>query len=170
MGGDLASAGDALFSIPGAVLFGIGSAILPIFLNAELYVGLAAAKVDSKIELLWVIVALTLGTVVGKALVFHLIRAGSERFRKDPADRRPPRTRATARLRRVGDAMLELLDRPVLGGLVVFISSLLAVPPLAVVTVVAPLSRQKLSVFLSMVFLGRTIQFLALGFVIDGVF
>ncbi len=160
MGGDLALLGAA-------AAFGIGSAILPMFLNAEVYVGAMGALVDSKVTLLWVIVALTVGTVIGKAIVFVLIRAGSERFRRDPADRRPPRTRFTAWLRRVGDQLLGLLDRPVWGGVTVFISSLLAVPPLAIVTVIAPLSKQKLWVFLLMIFLGRTLQFLALAFLVE---
>jgi membrane protein YqaA with SNARE-associated domain len=56
----------------------------------------------------------------------------------------------------------------VLGAATVLLSSLLAVPPLAVVTILAPLSRQRLWVFLTMVFLGRTAQFLALAFLVHG--
>lgn len=158
--GDLAILGAAF-------AFGVGSAILPVFLNAEAYVVAVAALVDAD-RLVAVILSLGVGTVLGKALVFVLIRRGSQRFRRDVV-RRPPRTRLTAWLRRVGDRLLSSLDRPVLGATTVLVSSLLAVPPLAVVTIMAPLSRQPLWVFLAMVFIGRTAQFLALAFVVHRV-
>ncbi|KQO38676.1 MULTISPECIES: VTT domain-containing protein [unclassified Aeromicrobium] len=151
-----------------AFAFGVGSAILPMFLNAEIYVLSLGALVDSRFDLALVILTLGVGTVVGKAIVFQLVRTGSARYRKQ-AERRPPRNRVTAWLRRTGDLLLTWLDRPVAGAATVFLSALAAVPPLAVVTLLAPLSRQRLWVFLAMVFLGRTIQFLAIAFVIHGV-
>lgn len=149
-----------------AFLFGVGSAILPVFLNAEVYVVAMGATMQGWM-LFWGVMALSVGTVAGKALVFVLIRGGSQRFRRE-ARRSAPRFRVTAWLRRVGDLLLTWLDRPVLGAATVFLSSLTAVPPLAVVTILAPLSRQRLWVFLSMVFLGRTAQFLALAFLVQG--
>jgi membrane protein YqaA with SNARE-associated domain len=149
-----------------AFAFGIGSAILPMFLNAEVYVVAMGATIDSW-TLFWGVLALGIGTVVGKAIVFQLVRSGSERYRRQGV-RRPPRNRVTAWLRRTGDLLLTWLDRPVAGAATVFLSSLTAVPPLAVVTILAPLSRQRLWVFLLMVFLGRTLQFLALAFLIQG--
>ncbi len=149
-----------------AFAFGVGSAILPMFLNAEVYVVAMGATMD-RWMLFWGVLALGVGTVVGKAIVFQLVRSGSERYRRQK-DRRPPRNRVTAWLRRTGDLLLTWLDRPVAGALTVFLSSLTAVPPLAVVTILAPLSRQRLWVFLLMVFLGRTIQFMALAFLIQG--
>lgn len=149
-----------------ALAFGIGSAVFPL-LNAEAYVVGLGALVQTSWILLLAVVALTVGTVLGKAIVFVLVRRGSERFRVDPEERRPPRTAFTAWLRRTGDLMLALLDRPVAGALVVFASSLLSVPPLAVVTFVAALSRQRLAVFLMMVLVGRGLQYLALAFVIQ---
>lgn len=151
-----------------AFAFGVGSAILPMFLNAEIYVLGLGALVDSRTGLALVILSLSVGTVVGKAIVFELVRRGSSRYRRD-IERKPPRNRFTAWLRRTGDVLLGWLGRPWAGALTVFLSSLTAVPPLAVVTILAPLARQRLWVFLLMVFLGRTIQFLALAFVIQHV-
>ena len=149
-----------------AFAFGVGAAILPVFLNAEVYVVAMGATMQDWM-LFWGVMALSVGTVAGKALVFVLIRGGSQRFRRE-ARRSEPRYRFTAWLRRVGDLLLTWLDRPVLGAATVLLSSLLAVPPLAVVTILAPLSRQRLWVFLAMVFLGRTAQFLALAFLVHG--
>lgn len=150
-----------------AFAFGVGSAILPMFLNAEIYVLGLGTLVDGPLDLALVILSLSVGTVVGKAIVFLLVRQGSQRYRRQKV-RRPPRNRVSAWLRRTGDLLLTWLDRPVAGAATVFLSSLTAVPPLAVVTLLAPLSRQRLWVFLLMVFLGRTIQFLALAFVVKG--
>lgn len=151
-----------------SLAFGIGSAILPIVLNAEAYVVLQAALLDRRM-LLASILALSIGTSIGKAVVFELVRRGSERAKKT-SERREPRTRAGQWIRRIGDQMLGWLDRPVIGPLTVFASALLSVPPLAVVTVVAAMSRQSHWVFQVMVFLGRVIQFLAIGFILHQVF
>lgn len=156
MGGDLAIVGAAF-------AFGVGSAILPI-LNAEAYVVGLGALVHGDM-LVVAILALTLGTSVGKAIVFELVRKGSERFRSD-GDRKPPRTRFGRWWRRFSDVLLGWLERPYLGAATVFVSSLLSVPPLAVVTVLAALSKQPHWLFQLMVFLGRSIQFLAIAFVI----
>lgn len=60
-----------------------------------------------------------------------------------------------------------LLSHPYLGSATVLVSSLTSVPPLAVVTVLAAASRQPLWLFLLMVAIGRTVQFLALAFVVN---
>ncbi len=151
-----------------AFAFGVASAILPIFLNAEAYVVVMGTQMSPQ-TLFIGIMALTVGTVVGKAMVFVAIRRGSQRFR-GRAERREPRTRFGAWVRRVGDLMLTWLDDPWRGGVTVFVSALLSVPPLMVVTILAPLSRQRLGTFLVMIFLGRAIQFLVIGFVIHRVF
>ncbi|WP_374999812.1 hypothetical protein [Aeromicrobium sp. CTD01-1L150] len=159
--GDLAIHGAAF-------AFGFVSAIFPLF-NAEAYVVGLGTLVRSDARLVVAIMALTVGTVVGKALVFELVRGGSKRFGKDPEDRHVPRTRFGAMVRRTGDTMLTLMDRPVTGAATVFVSSLLAVPPLAIVSIVAALSRQRLWVFLTMVLIGRSIQYLSIAFVIHHV-
>ncbi|MGA9102711.1 hypothetical protein [Aeromicrobium sp.] len=160
MGGDLALIGAAF-------AFGVGSALLPVLLNAELYViGMGAFVPKSLLAL--AILSLGVGTVIGKAIVFELVRRGSSKVRKT-VDRKPPRNSFTAFMRRVGDRLLKLIDRPYLGAATVLASSLTGVPPLAVVTILAGASRQPRSLFLLMVFIGRTSQFLALAFIVHGV-
>lgn len=151
-----------------ALAFGFVSAVFPLF-NAEAYVVGLGGLVSGTWRLVIAIMALTIGTVLGKAVVFVLVRRGSERFRGDSEERRPPRTRLGGWLRRMGDSMLTVMDRPIPGAATVLASSLLAVPPLAVVSIVAALSHQRLATFLSMVLLGRTVQYLAIAFVIHHV-
>lgn len=160
MGGDLALLGASF-------AFGVGSAILPVILNAEVYVVGMGATVPRDLLVL-AIFALTIGTSVGKAIVFELVRRGSRRVSRD-VERKEPRTRFGRWIRQGGDQLLGLLDRPYLGAATVFASSLFSVPPLAVVTVLAALSKQPHWLFQLMVFLGRTIQFLAIAFVIHKV-
>ncbi len=158
--GDLALLGAAF-------VFGIGSGLLPVVLNAELYVvGMGAFVPDSMLFI--TILSLGVGTVVGKAIVFELVRRGSSKVRQT-VDRKPPRNSFTATMRTVGDKLLKLIDRPYLGAATVLASSLFGVPPLAVVTILAGASRQPRSLFLLMVFVGRTAQFLAIAYLVHGV-
>ena len=158
--GDLALIGAAF-------AFGVGSALLPVLLNAELYVvGMGAFVPDGL--LFFTILSLGIGTVIGKAIVFDLVRRGSSRVRRT-VERKPPRNAFTAWMRTVGDRLLKLIDRPYLGAATVLASSMTGVPPLAVVTILAGASRQPMWLFLLMVFVGRTSQFLALAFFVHGV-
>jgi membrane protein YqaA with SNARE-associated domain len=158
--GDLALLGAAF-------AFGIGSGLLPVVLNAELYVvGMGAFVPDSMLFV--TILSLGVGTVVGKAIVFELVRRGSSKVRQT-VERKPPRNAFTATMRNVGDHLLKLIDRPYLGAATVLASSLFGVPPLAVVTLLAGASRQPRSLFLLMVFVGRTAQFLAIAYLVHGV-
>ena len=75
----------------------------------------------------------------------------------------------TKALRHGGDGMLKLLSHRYLGSATVLVSSATGVPPLAVVTVLAAASRLPLWLFLLMVAIGRTSQFLALGFLVHSV-
>lgn len=147
-----------------AFAFGIGSALLPIFLNAEAYVVAMGALVSTKLLLVLGILALVVGTVLGKAFVFELARKGSSRLRS--VDRKPSRNRFFAKVRQLSDWLLTLLDRRFAGAATVMSSSLLGIPPLAVVTVMAGASRQPRWIFLLMVFLGRMAQFVAIAFVV----
>jgi len=150
----------ALFAA--AFAFGIGSALLPVVLNAEAYVVAMGALVPHP-ELVFMILTLGAGTVIGKALVFELVRRGSSKVKRS-VDRREPTNRLTITLRRWGDRMIALQSHPYLGSATVLISSLTGVPPLAVVTIIAGASRQPLWLFLVMVAVGRTSQLLAIGF------
>ena len=73
--GDLALLGAAF-------AFGVGSALLPVLLNAELYVvGMGAFVPESLLAI--AILSLGVGTVVGKAIVFELVRRGSSQGAPD---------------------------------------------------------------------------------------
>ena len=157
-----------------AFAFGVGSGVLPVILNAEVYVIGMGALVPHP-ELLVAILSLGAGTVVGKAVVFELVRRGSTRF---TTARRPDRSPSQNRLiralrpqfmRRWGDRLLALLSHRYLGSATVLVSSATGIPPLAVVTVLAAASRQPLWLFLVMVGIGRTSQFMALAFVVHSV-
>lgn len=155
------------FALVGAAFaFGIGSALLPVLLNAELYVGGNAALVSESIIIV-VVLSLSVGTVIGKAIVFELARKGRKAVAR--GERRPTSNRWILTLRSVSDWLLGLLDRPYAGGLAVLASSLFGVPPLAIVTIAAGVSHQSRYVFLTMVFLGRTAQFLVIAFVVGKV-
>lgn len=157
----------ALFAA--AFAFGIGSGILPVILNAEVYVVSMGALVPQP-TLLFVLLCLGLGTVVGKAIVFETVRRGSTRLKvKRPSERPEPKNRLTKALRRGGDRTLTLLSHRYLGSATVLLSSATGVPPLAVVTVLAAASRQPLWLFLIMVGIGRTSQFMALAFLVHHV-
>lgn len=159
--------GDLILQLLVAFAVGIGSALLPIFINAELFVAGLGATVDSRINLVLVIVSLVAATTIGKAFVFQLARQGSRKIRS--VERKPPRNAFIAGIRRLSDWLLSLLDRQYVGALTAFVSSLTGVPPLAIVTIVAGASRQPQWLFLTMVFIGRMIQFLAIAFVLHQV-
>ncbi len=147
-----------------AFAFGIGSALLPVFLNAEAYVVAMGALVSTRVSLFFGILALVIGTVLGKAFVFELARKGTSKIRS--IDRGPSRNQFFAKVRQFSDWLLSLLDRPYAGALTALVSSLFGIPPLAVVTVMAGASKQPRWIFLLMVFIGRMTQFLAIAFVI----
>lgn len=152
-----------------AFAFGVGSGVLPMVLNAEVYVVGMGAFVPHP-ELLVVILSLGAGTVIGKAIVFELVRRGSTKLKAGQSvDRPPAHNRITKALRRGGDRMLKLLSHRYLGSATVLVSASTGVPPLAVVTVLAAASRQPLWLFLLMVGIGRTSQFMALAFLVHSV-
>lgn len=147
-----------------AFAFGVASSILPVFLNAEAYVIVLGTLTESPVFLFWLIMSLSVGTVLGKVVVFDLARKGRRRLSK--GEPKPPRNKFTARVRVFSDWMLELLNRPYLGATTVFVSSAFLVPPLAIVAILAGASRQPMWLFSLMVFLGRTLQYLAIAFVL----
>ncbi|MFC5678073.1 VTT domain-containing protein [Aeromicrobium endophyticum] len=174
---------DELGLIGAAIAVGLGAAVLPVFVNAEVYVVAIGATVNSRPFLALLIVIHVIATTIGKAFVFQLARKGTNKIRM--VEPRPPRSAFTAWLRRVGrrlgrtrvmkrirrlnDWLLTLLDRPYSGGLTAFLSSLTGIPPLAIVTILAGASKQPQWLFLTMVFTGRLIQFLAIAFLLHQV-
>lgn len=175
--------GDELALIGVAIAVGLGAAVLPMFVNAEVYVVAIGATINSRPFLAFLIVVHVIATTIGKAFVFQLARRGTNKIRM--VDPRPPRnafsaamrrtghrlaaTRFFQRIRKVNDWLLTLLDRRYSGGLTAFMSSLLGVPPLALVTILAGASRQPQWLFLTCVFTGRLIQFLAIAFLLHQV-
>ncbi len=151
-----------------AFAFGVGSSLLPIFLNAEAYVIVLGTLTESPVYLFWLIMSLSIGTVLGKMVVFDLARKGRRRLGR--RENKPPRNQFVVRLRQFSDWMLGLLDRRYVGGATVFASSALMVPPLAIVTILAGASRQPLWLFSTMVFVGRTLQYLAIAFLLHSTF
>jgi membrane protein YqaA with SNARE-associated domain len=175
--------GDELALIGAAIAVGLGAALLPVFVNAEVYVVTMGATVNSRPFLALLILIHVVATTIGKAFVFQLARSGTNKIRM--VSPKPPRNRIAATSRRVvhrlarttffqavkkiNDWLLTLLDRPYSGGLTAFMSSLIGVPPLAIVTILAGASKQPLWLFLTMVFSGRLIQFLAIAFLLHQV-
>lgn len=175
--------GDELALIGVAIAVGLGAAVLPVFVNAEVYVVAIGATVNSRPFLALLILIHVIATTIGKAFVFQLARKGTNKIRM--VEPRPPRnafsawtrrmghrfaqTRFARWVKRVNDWLLTLLDRPYSGGLTVLMSSLFGVPPLAIVTILAGASKQPQWVFLTMVFTGRLIQFLAIAFLLHQV-
>lgn len=175
--------GNELALIGAAIAVGLGAALLPVFVNAEVYVVATGATVNSRPFLALLILIHVIATTVGKAFVFQLARRGTNRIRmvtpKEPRNRftaasrrvgrRLARTRFAQWIKKVNDWLLTLLDRPYSGGLTAFMSSLIGVPPLAIVTILAGASKQPQWLFLTMVFTGRLIQFLAIAFLLHQV-
>lgn len=175
--------GDELALIGAAIAVGIGAALLPVFVNAEVYVVTMGATVNSRPFLALLIVIHVIATTAGKAFVFQLARRGTNKIRM--VSPKPPRNRFSAMTRRIGarfartwfaqwikkvsDWLLSLLDRPYSGGLTAFMSSLIGIPPLAIVTILAGASKQPQWLFLTTVFTGRLLQFLAIAFLLHEV-
>jgi membrane protein YqaA with SNARE-associated domain len=174
---------DELGLIGVAIAVGLGAALLPVFVNAEVYVVTMGATVNSRPFLALLILIHVVATTIGKAFVFQLARRGTNKIRM--IEPRPPRNAVTAWtrsvghrvgqtrffrwLKRVNDWLLKLLDRTYSGGLTAFMSSLIGIPPLAIVTILAGASKQPQWLFLTAVFTGRLIQFLAIAFLLHQV-
>ncbi len=154
----------------GSLLFGVGSAFVPV-MNAETYLTATAATVDAGTAVA-VAVAVGIGQTAGKSVVFLAARRG--RTLRMPWQRRPPPApvpdgadAAPASggrfgwLREAGRRGLALMDRPLPGTGIVLVSSSVGVPPLALTSIAAGLSRMRLLIFAVTVLAGRTVWFLA---------
>lgn len=143
-------------------LLGVGSALIPV-INAE-----AGAAGAAALDHTWVsaVVLIGLGQGVGKTVLFVGVRRGGhwvERFRRERPSRPRP-TKVGATLARWSTQLIAQLDRPIVGGLVVFVSAISGVPPLLLVAVTAALSRVPLWVFTVNVVCGRIIRFFAIAY------
>ena len=86
--------GEELALIGAAIAVGIGAALLPVFVNAEVYVVTMGATVNSKPFLALLILIHVAATTVGKAFVFQLARKGTNKIRM--VNPKPPRNRVAA--------------------------------------------------------------------------
>lgn len=151
--------------LAGAVVFGLLSAYFPP-LNAEIY-AVAAPVIFPD---LWVlhVSAMTGGLVLGKVTHFIAAEKGAEAFmkrREEKEARAAARTRRPPgafreRLARWSKSMIDVLDRPRLGPLVMLASSGVGFPPLAVVTVAAGIKGISLNLFLVVTLIGCLARFL----------
>ncbi|HBO54087.1 MAG: hypothetical protein C0493_02990 [Kytococcus sp.] len=156
----------------GAALFGLLSAFFPP-LNAEIY-ALAAPVIFPDSWLLHVTV-MTIGLVAGKMTHFVAAAKGAEAYtrrreekeaREAQVERTPPGP-VRARLTRWSRAMIDVLDRPRLGPLVLLASSGIGFPPLAVVTVAAGIKRLNIVLFLVVTTAGCLLRFLATSWLVS---
>ncbi len=108
------------------------------------------------------VVALSIGTVVGKVVLFQAARAGRDLTRRRPP--REPRTGRVARaVRRVGAVLIGWLDDPLRAVVTVFASAFVGVPPLLAVAVLAGASRMRVVVFAASVLVGRAGRFVLIA-------
>jgi membrane protein YqaA with SNARE-associated domain len=137
----------------GLLLVSIASALVPL-INIELYlVGLSTV---SSTEGIWLFALLAgLGQMLGKIVWYFL---GSNSLRWGWIRRKVEKPKAKAKLelwqRRTH-------DRPAIGAVLLFASSLGGVPPLAVTAVLAGQLRMQLAVFAVVILIGRTLRFAA---------
>lgn len=118
------------------------------------------------------VAAMTGGLVVGKVTHFLAAAKGAEMYARRQEEKHPdgepkhPPSSVRGRLARWSKAMIDVLDRPRLGPLVMLASSGVGFPPLAVVTVAAGLRRINLGVFVLITTLGCLARFLVTSWLV----
>ena len=127
------------------------SALIPL-INIEVYlVGLAAV---SSPEHVWALSALAgVGQMMGK-LIWYYLGANALRWGWIRKKAESPKAKAKLELWRS-----RTHDRPVIGGLLIFVSAWSGFPPFAVVAVLAGQLRMNVVVFLVVGTVGRTLRF-----------
>lgn len=150
-----------LLTVLSALGFGVLSSIIPLF-NSELYVGVVAAATQPHVAAMAVL-AMAVGTVVGKLILFVLASRGSEKFGVGKAlngDEKPmPTTRFKLWLRQTSDLLMAWLGDSRLGPLTILLAASVGIPPLFVVAVMAGVARQNIVLFGIAVFVGRLARF-----------
>lgn len=151
------------------MLFGLLSAYFPP-LNAEIY-AIAAPVIFPQTWALHV-AAMTGGLVIGKVTHFLAAAKGAEMYARRQEEKHPegepkyPPRSVRGRLARGSKAMVDVLDRPRLGPLVMLASSGVGFPPLAVVTVAAGLKRINLGIFVVLTTVGCLARFLVTSWLV----
>jgi membrane protein YqaA with SNARE-associated domain len=134
-------------------LLGVGfvSALVPV-VNIEAYLGVRGAV--ASVEGLWLLgFAAALGQMVGKVVWYYL---GANSLSWGWVRRRVETPKAQERLDRWRSRTRE---RPVVAGLVVFLSAVTGFPPFAIVAVVAGQLRMSLTLFFVLGLVGRWLRF-----------
>lgn len=136
----------------GTFFYSIASALIPV-LNAEVYLAAIAGKSPGLSEQLTLALVAAAGATVGKVIWYY---AGQQSMRipairKKMAERKWQESYARWHAR--------IADRPVYGGLIVFVSAASGFPPLAVIAVLAGALRVHLGVFVVTTLLGRWVRF-----------
>lgn len=131
--------------------FALASALIPV-VNIELYLGVLATQADPARAVGLALIG-ALGTTLGK-LAWYLGAARLTQSRMVQRKLADPRRRA--RYDRWHD---RLRSRPFLAAAVLLLSSVVGLPPLLVLSVVAGSLRMPLVWFVPTVFLGRAVRF-----------
>jgi membrane protein YqaA with SNARE-associated domain len=132
---------------------GFASALVPL-INIEAYLGLRAALSDPGSAWFLGLVAAT-GQMLGKLIWYYL---GANSLSWGWVRRRVEQPKRQAQL---ATCRRRTAERPVIAGATVFSSSVLGLPPLAILAVVAGQLRMNLALFLCLVLVGRWLRFAA---------
>lgn len=148
-----------------AVGFGIGSAIVPV-LNAEAYV--LGVGVTGALDPVVAAVGVSIGQTAGKMAMFLAVRyrpgyAGKQTKEPKAVDLSTRRGRLVQWNRDVSKRLLDALSDPRWGIPVTLLSSLVGIPPLYGVALIAGASRMRLLTFSLTVLVGRVARFVALA-------
>lgn len=129
----------------------LASALVPL-INIEVYlVGLAAV---SSLDGVWLLASVGgAGQMLGKLVWYHL---GANALRWGWVRRKVEKPKAKAKLELWRQRTQE---RPVFGGLLLFVSAFSGFPPFAIVSVLAGQLRMNLVLFVVVGFVGRTLRF-----------
>ncbi|MFT4299558.1 MAG: VTT domain-containing protein [Aeromicrobium sp.] len=145
------------FFVLTALGYGVAAALIPV-VNAEAYVA-GAAVLMGRGDTALMVVAVTIGTVVGKVVLFRAARAGRELAASSSRTAKEPKSRFGRAVRKAGEVLIDWLDDPVRAVLTVLVSAFVGIPPLLAVAVVAGASAMRTRVFALAVFVGRAARF-----------
>ncbi len=135
------------------LLIGFASALIPI-INIEAYLSVRAAV--ATVEMIWVLALLAaIGQMIGKLVWYYL---GASALNWGWLRRRAAKPKNAARLE---IWRLRTQQRPVLTGLLVFVSAFTGFPPFAVLSVLAGQLRMSLTLFITLGLAGRWLRFAA---------
>ncbi len=135
----------------GTFFFSVASALIPV-LNVEIYLIGISEKVDESQYVFYALVAAA-GQTVGKVIWFY---AGIHAMKVPWLARKMETPKWQASYEKWHQ---RISGRPVMAGLISFVSAVTGFPPLAVVAVLAGSLRMNFVVFLTTVFTGRAIRF-----------